>query len=156
MNSAFDMQTEMANLAARIVAPLAAKLTQQDLDAAVSQIRHVLERLSTKGPSADIDFENMAVNILEPVRAKLSEVNFARIVDRLRGAMVGFCQRDERKALPDVESSCLQQAGGREALYLQQNAQSESDSEPWWSTSEQAMALLILLWLYTELHWRLH
>ena len=156
MNSAFDMQAEMANLAERIVAPLAAKLTQQDLDAAIGQIRHVLERLSTKGPSADIDFENMAVNILEPVRAKLSEVNFARIVDRLRGAMAGFCQRDEGKALPDVESSCPQQAGGCEALYLQLNAQSESDSEPWWSTSEQAMALLILLWLCTELHGRLH
>ena len=90
MNAAFDMPTEMANLAERIVGPVAAKLAQRDLDAAIGQIRHVLEQLSTKGPSADVDFENMAVNILEPVRAKPSEANFTRIVDRLRGAMVGF------------------------------------------------------------------
>jgi hypothetical protein len=41
-------------------------------------------------------------------------------------------------------------------FYGQQNAQSEPDAEPWWSRSKQAMALLILLWLCTELHWQLH
>jgi hypothetical protein len=148
------MPIEMANLAERIVGPVATKLVQQELDAAIGQIRHVLEQLSTKDPSANVDFENMAVNILEPLRAKLSEAHFTRIVDRLRGAMVGFCQRDEGKAQPDVESSCLQQAGGRETPHLQQTARSEPDAEPWWSTSEQAMALLVLLWL-TELHWQL-
>ena len=90
MNAAFDMPTEMANLAERIVGPVATKLAQQDLDAAIGQIRHVLEQLSTKCPSADVDLENMAENILEPVRAQLSEANFTRIVDRLRGAMAGL------------------------------------------------------------------
>ena len=37
-------------------------------------------------------------------------------------------------------------------FYGKQNAQSEPDAEPWWSRSKQAMALLVLLWLRTELH----
>jgi hypothetical protein len=86
----------------------------------------------------------MAITILEPLRT-LSEAHFARIVDRLRGAMVGFCQRDDLKAQPDAESRGLQVAGHRATLNLEQNAQSERTStEPWWSTSEQAMLLLIL------------
>jgi hypothetical protein len=153
MNAAFDIQTEMTNLAERIVGPVAAKLDQQDLDAAIGQILNVLEQFSSEGPSADIDFGNIAVNILEPVRVKLSEVDFTRIVDRLRGAMVGFCQRDESEAQPDVAP---RSAGGLETPHLKQNAKSELDREPWWSSPEQAMALLILLWLCTELHWQLH
>jgi hypothetical protein len=156
MNAAFDMPTEMANLAERIVGPVATKLAQQDLDAAIGQIRHVLEQLSTKCPSADVDLENMAENILESVRAQLSEANFTRIVDRLRGAMVGFCQRDEGKAQPDVEPSPLQQSGQSETPHASPNAKSELDAEPWWSTSEQAMKLLILLWLCTAVDWQLH
>jgi hypothetical protein len=82
------------------------------------------------------------------VKAKLSEAAFARIVDRLRGAMVGFCQREDLKARLDAE------AGQRGILILQQNAQSEpANAEPWWSTSERAMLLLILLWLCTEGGW---
>jgi len=155
MNAAFDMRIEMANLAERIVGPVATKLAQQDLDAAIGQIRHVMEQLRTKGPSADVDFENMAENILEPVRAKLSEANFTRIVDRLRGAMVGFCQRNEIKANTAAEPSPLQQSES-ETPHASPNAKSELDAEPWWSTSEQAMKLLILLWLCTELHWQLN
>jgi hypothetical protein len=84
-------------------------------------------------------------NILEPVRVKLSEADFARIVDRLGGAMVGFCQRDEVKAQPDAEPWWRQQAGD----------QSEPDVDPWWSTSEQTMWLYILLWLCIEVRWQL-
>src|SRR5215470_19474031 len=141
MNAVFDMQTEVANLAERIVGPVAAKLAPKALDTAVGQIRNAFERLSTKSPLAPVDFENTAAKILEPVRLKLSEADFARIVDRLDGAMAGFCQRDEGKAQPDAEQWGLQQAG--------QYVQSEPEGEPWWRTSEQAMALLILLWLCT-------
>jgi hypothetical protein len=146
MDAAFNMQTEIVDLAERIVGPVAAKLAQKELDTAVGQIGHAFERLNSKSAGANVDFENMAVTILEPMRAKLSEANFARIVDRLRGAMVGFCQHDEAEAHPNAEPWGLQQAG--------QNAQSET--EPWWSNSEQAMAALIVLWLCTAIDWQLH
>jgi len=125
MSTAFDIQTEVTNLAERIVGPVAVKLAQKELDTAMGQIRHAFEQLSINNAPANVDFENKAVNILEPVRPKLSEADFARIVDRLRGAMAGFCQRDEAKAQPEAE--------------------------PWWSTSEQAMMLFILLWLCTAI-----
>jgi hypothetical protein len=113
-------------------------VAQKELDTAVGQIRHAFERLNSKSTEANVDFENMAVNILEPMRANLSEANFARIVDRLRGAMVGFCQRDEAKAQFDAEPSSLQQAGQGETLQPQQKGQSEPDTaEPWWDTSEE-------------------
>src|SRR5258707_5048178 len=156
MDAAFDMQTEVANLAERIVGPVAVQLAQKELDTAVDQIRHAFEQLNSKSAGASVDFDNMAVNILEPLRAKLSEVDFARIVDRLRGAMAGFRQRDEAKTQPEVEPGRLQQAEQRETLHPQPNAQSEPDTEPWWSKSERAMALLILLWLYTGIDWQLH
>jgi len=117
MDAAFDLQTEVANLARRIVGPVAAKVAQKELDTAVGQIRHAFEQLNSKSAGANVDFENMAVNILEPMRATLSEANFARIVDRLRGAMVGFCQRDENKAQPDAEQA-------------EQHAQSEREEAP--------------------------
>ena len=155
MHAAFNMQIEIANLAERVVEPVAAKLAQKELDAAVDQIRYAFAQLNSKRTSADEDFEAIAVTILEPVKAKLSEASFARIVDRLRGAMVGFCQRDQVKAPPDAEPWGLQEAGQRETLNLQ--TQSEpANAEPWWSTSEQAMLLLILLWLCTETGWPLH
>ena len=155
MNAAFDMQTEIANLAERIVGPLAPKLAQEEVETAAGQIRHTLQQLNTESAPAHVDFKNMAVNILEPLNAKLSEADFRRIVDRLGGAMSAFCQRDEAKAQPDAERSRLQQAGHREALHPQQNAKCKPDAAPWWSTSEQAMALLILLWLYNEINWQL-
>ena len=157
MDAAFNMQTEIVDLAERIVGPVAAKMAQKELDTAVGQIRHAFEQLNSKSAGANVDFENRAVNILEPMRAKLSEANFARIVDRLRGAMVGFCQRDEAKARFDAEPWWVQQAGHRETVHLKQNSQSEpANPEPWWSTSEQAMWLLILLWLCTEIDWQFH
>jgi hypothetical protein len=151
MDAAFDLQTEVANLARRIVGPVAAQVAQSDLDTAVGQIGQAFEQLNAKSVGANVDFENMATNILEPIRAKLSEANFTRIVDRLRGAMVGFCQRDEAKAQFDAEPLSLQQAGQRETLRPQLKGQSEPDTaEPWWNTSEE-VTLLILLWLCTEI-----
>jgi hypothetical protein len=154
MRAVFNMQTEIANLAERIVEPVAVKLAQKELDAAMDQICNAFVQLNTKRTVADEDFEAMAVTILEPVKAKLREAVFARIVDRLRGAMVGFCQREDLKAQPDAEPWGLPGAGQRGTLILQQNAQSEpANAEPWWSTSERAMLLLILLWLCTESGW---
>jgi hypothetical protein len=145
MAAVFDMKAEIGKLATRIVEPVAAKAPAHDIEAVVAQIRGVFAQLDTKRAAPDEDFEAMAVTILEPVKAKLSDASFARIVDRLRGAMVGFCQRNEVKARPDAEP------WGLETLDLQQDEQSEpANAEPWWSTSEQAMLLLILLWLCTE------
>jgi hypothetical protein len=157
MHVAFNMQIEIANLAERVVEPVAAKLAQKELDAAVDQIRDAFAQLNSNRVTADEDFEAIAVTILDPVKANLSEASFARIVDRLRGAMVAFCQRDEVKAQRDAEPWGLRKAGQPETLNLQQNALSEpANAEPWWSTSEQAMLLLILLWLCTETGWQLH
>ena len=148
IDSSFDIQTEVANLAERIVAPVAVKLDQKELNAALGEIRKAFEQLNTKSPPAHVDFKNVALNILEPVRAKLSEADFARILDRLGGALIGFCQRDEAKAQPDAEPWCLQQAG--------ENAQSVPDNtEPWRSTSEEAI-LLAILWLCIEIYRQWH
>lgn len=156
MHAAFNMQIEIANLAERVVEPVAAKLAQKELDAAVDQIRDAFAQLNSKRTTANEDFEAIAVTILEPVKAKLSEASFARIVDRLRGAMVGFCQRDE-VAQRDAEPSELREVGQHDTVDLQQDALSEpASAEPWWSTSEQAMLLFILLWLCTETGWQLH
>jgi hypothetical protein len=151
MAAAFDMKTEIGKLARRIVEPASAKVPAHDIEAVVNQIRGAFVQLNTGRATADEDFEALAVTILEPVKAKLSDASFARIVDRLRGAMVGFCQRDEVKAQPHAEPRGLQEAGLRETLDLRHDEQSElANAEPWWSTSEQAMLLLILLWLCTE------
>jgi hypothetical protein len=151
MDAAFDLQTEVANLARRIVGPVAAKVAQKELDTAVVHIRHAFEQLNSKSAGASVDFENMAVNILEPMRADLSEASFARIVDRLRGAMVEFCQRDEAIAQFDAELCSLRQAAQHETLHPRQNGQSEPDTaEPWWNTSDE-VTLLILLWFCTEI-----
>jgi hypothetical protein len=151
MDAAFDLQTELANLARRIVGPVAAKVAQKELDSVVGHIRHAFEQLNSKSAGASVDFDNMAVNILEPMRAKLSEANFARVVDRLRGAMVGFCRRDEAREHFDAEPWSLQQDGQRETLHPQQDAQSESDTVDPWSNTSGEVTLLILLWLCTEI-----
>jgi hypothetical protein len=83
MDAAFDLQTEVANLAERILGPVAVKLAQKELNAALGEIRNALEQLNSKSAGANVDFKNVALNILEPVRVKLSEADFARIVDRL-------------------------------------------------------------------------
>jgi hypothetical protein len=151
MDAAFDLQTELSNLARRIVGPVAAKVAQKELDATVGHIRHAFEQLNIKNVGTNVDFSNMATNILEPMRANLSEANFARIVDRLRGAMAGFCQRDEAKAQFDAEPLSLQQDAQRETFQPQLTGQSEPDTaEPWWNTSDE-VTLLILLWLCTEI-----
>jgi hypothetical protein len=98
MGAGFDVQAEMANLAERIVEPVTAKLAQKELDAAVDEIRHAFEQLSAASTAANVDFRKVAADILEPVRPKLCEGDFTRIADRLRGAMAGFCQRDEGAA----------------------------------------------------------
>jgi hypothetical protein len=151
MDAAFDLQTEETNLASRIVGPVAAEVAQKELDTAVNQICDAFEQLRSKSAGAGVDFDNMATNILEPIRAKLSEADFVRIVDRLRGAMVGFCQPLEAKAQFDAELWSRQRAAQRETLPRQQNAQAEPDTaEPWWNTSGE-VTLLILLWLCTEI-----
>jgi hypothetical protein len=63
----------------------------QELGNVISQIKHVFEQLNTKR-TTDTDFENMACTILRPIQSMLSEVEFTRMVDRLGGAMAGFCQ----------------------------------------------------------------
>jgi hypothetical protein len=94
MTAGFNMQAEIAKLAARIVEPVAAKLSAQELERVVSQIGSAFEHFDKTRTPSDTDFESIAVNILEPLRSELSESEFTRIVDRLRGAMVGFCQSD--------------------------------------------------------------
>jgi len=123
------------------------KLAQNGFGTAVEHIRHAFEQLSTKRAAVDTDFGKNSAQYPLPARSQLSEADFARIVDRLGGAMAGFCHRDETKAPPDAEPSGIQRAGQSETLPPQQNARPEADAEPWWSTSEQAMGLLILIWL---------
>jgi hypothetical protein len=94
MRAGFDMQTEIANLAERIVEPVAAKLPTQELSNVISQIKHAFEELNARRAGAGTDFENMAVTILRPIQPALNEAEFARVVDRLGGAMAGFCKSD--------------------------------------------------------------
>jgi hypothetical protein len=95
MNSGFDMRSEIAKLTEHIIEPVAAKLASEELEPVAGQIRHAFEQLITREARADSEFESTAVNILQPVQPKLSEAEFMRMVDRLRGAMVGFCQRND-------------------------------------------------------------
>ncbi len=90
MNSGFDMQAEIAKLAERIIEPVAAKLTAQEREQVVGQIRDAFEKLNRAAPEAS--FENMAVCILEPVHPNLTDAERKRGVDRLSGAMAAFCQ----------------------------------------------------------------
>ena len=95
MNAGFDMRSEIAKLAEHIVEPVAAKLALGELEPVAGQIRHAFEQLVTRDAAADGDLERMAVSILQPVQSKLSEAEFMRMVDRLSGAMVGFCQLND-------------------------------------------------------------
>jgi hypothetical protein len=94
VRAGFNMQAEIAKLAERIVEPVAAKLAMQEIENVVGQIRSTFEQFAKQRTTADTDFENIAISILESVRPRLSEAEFMRIVDRLGGAMVGFCQGD--------------------------------------------------------------
>src|SRR6266404_6943113 len=55
MNSGFDMQNEIAKLAECVVEPVAAKLTTQELEPVVGQIRHAVEELNTTRTAAETD-----------------------------------------------------------------------------------------------------
>jgi hypothetical protein len=96
MSSGFDMQAEIAKLAERIIEPVAAKMTEQERERVVGQIRDAFEQLNRAAP--DSSFENMAVGILEPVQPNLTDAERRRGVDRLSGAMAAFCQGVHRAA----------------------------------------------------------
>jgi len=98
MSSGFDMQAEIAKLAERIIEPVAAKLTEQDLEHVIGRIRDTFEQLNFKRAAAAPSFENMAVNILEPVQPSLTDAESRRAVDRLSGAMAAFCQAPGQSA----------------------------------------------------------
>ena len=98
------MKAEIATLAERIVEPVAAQLTKQYLDRVIAQIRRGFKQLNANRSSADTDFEVMAVTILEVIKPKLSDPDFTRMVDRLSGAMAGFCQGNrEPKRSPSTD-----------------------------------------------------
>lgn len=99
-DAGFDMKTEIKKLAERIVEPVTNKIAGQQQQLIVGEICTAFEQLATQRTTPDTDFETMAVNIVRPVQPMLGEVEFARIVDRLRGAMAGFCQGDWGKAQP--------------------------------------------------------
>jgi hypothetical protein len=88
----FDMKTEIAKLSRRILEPVAAKLDSQDLDNTVDRIRCAFEEINITPTPVETDFEVTAINILGPIQPMLTEADFTRVVDRLRGAMAGFCQ----------------------------------------------------------------
>ena len=98
MSSGFDMQAEIAKLAERIIEPVAAKFTKQDLEHVVGQIRGTFEQLNAKRAAAEPSFEAMAVNILKPVQSRLTDAESRRAVDRLSGAMAAFCQAPGQRA----------------------------------------------------------
>jgi len=100
MNAGFDMKTEIKRLAERIVEPVANKITAQELHCVVGEMCNAFEQLATKRTTPDTDFQSMAISIVKPVQPMLNEVEFARVVDRLRGAMAGFCQGDWGTAQP--------------------------------------------------------
>jgi hypothetical protein len=92
MSSGFDMQAEIARLARRIIEPAAARLTAQELEQVVSLTRDVFEQFNTGRPAPEAGFADVAVSIIEPVQASLTDIQRRRVVDRLSGAMAAFCQ----------------------------------------------------------------
>lgn len=103
MNPGFDMKTEIARLSTRILEPVAAGLASQDLQPLIEQIRRAFEHLIATRATVGTDFSATALAILEPIRPKVSEIDFARVVDRLRGAMAEFCRGDLAKAKSTAE-----------------------------------------------------
>jgi hypothetical protein len=90
MTAGFDMRNEIAKLADRIVEPVAAKLAVHQLEPVVGQIRCAFEQFNAESATADASFEEMAVSVMKPIQPMLDEAEFARMVDRLRGAMLRF------------------------------------------------------------------
>jgi len=87
------MRNEIAKLADRIVEPVAAKLAMHELETVVGRIRCAFEQFNAEHVTADTSFEEIAVSIMKPIQPMLDEAEFARVADRLKGAMAGFCQR---------------------------------------------------------------
>src|SRR5215467_648945 len=86
MRAGFDIYGEIRKLAGRILEPVASKLSPEVRGAVAEQIRNAFEQLLIRRTTPDTDFETMAVNIVKPIESMLTEREFARIVDRLRGA----------------------------------------------------------------------
>ena len=87
----FDMHAEIAILAERIIEPVAARLTAQQLKEVVAGVRDAFERFDA-GAAPAPDFGALASGIVTPVRANLTEAEYRRAVDRLSGALAAFCQ----------------------------------------------------------------
>ncbi|MCL2429920.1 MAG: hypothetical protein FWD12_11870 [Alphaproteobacteria bacterium] len=92
MSSGFDMHAEIAQLAERIIEPVAGRLTAQQLQEVVAVTREVFEQLEAGSAVPEPGLGPVASGIIEPVRANLTETEYRRAVDRLAGAMTAFCQ----------------------------------------------------------------
>jgi hypothetical protein len=69
-----------------------AKLTVQEQEQIASRIRDAFEQFNSNRAAPDASFGNMAVSMLDPVQAGLTDVERRRMIDRLSGAMAAFCQ----------------------------------------------------------------
>ncbi len=98
VSAGFDMKTEIAKLVDRILEPVGGKVATRDLQPVTEVMRNTFEQFISRPATADTDFKAVALSILGPIQPRLDEVDFARVVDRLRGAMVAFCQGDLAKA----------------------------------------------------------
>jgi|SRR5467141_1360364 hypothetical protein len=87
-----EMHTAIEELAEHIVEPVAAKLSTEELGRILSRINYAFQQLNIKHIPGDTNFENIAFTIFRPIQPVLGEGEFTRMVDRLKGAMVGFCQ----------------------------------------------------------------
>jgi len=87
-----EMHTAIEELAEHIVEPVAAKLSTEELGRILSRINYAFQQLNIKHIPGDTNFENIAFAIFRPIQPVLGEEEFTRMVDRLKGAMVGFCQ----------------------------------------------------------------
>jgi hypothetical protein len=89
-----EIHAAIEELAEHIVEPVAAKLSTEELGSILSRMNDAFQQLNIKPIAADTDFGNMAFTIFRPVQSVLGEKEFTRMVGRLKGAMVGFCQSD--------------------------------------------------------------
>jgi len=89
-----EIHAAIEELAEHIVEPVAVKLSTEELSSILSRINDAFQQLNIKPIVADTNFENMAFTIFRPAQSVLGEKEFTRMVGRLKGAMVGFCQSD--------------------------------------------------------------
>jgi hypothetical protein len=92
MSSGFDMPTEIAKLAERIIEPVAAKLSAEEREQVTGHIRRAFEQLDKERTVSGTSVTNIAAGIIAPVHPRLTDAERDRIVDRLSGAMAAFCQ----------------------------------------------------------------